>query len=99
MVRSHVGLGFEAGLGFGRGFHLGVELGPRRLQVLNRPQCSGLPEGLSSGHKGGCQSASVSGFHGHINLLAHCQGGLRNHLGQLQPGLGNNMVSFRFHAE
>ena len=48
---SIAGLGFKAGLGFSGGSSfrvgLGLGLGPRKLQVLNSHQGSGLPEGLS----------------------------------------------------
>ena len=48
---SSAGLGFQAGLGFGGGSQfglgLGLALGSRGLQALNRQQGNGLPEGLS----------------------------------------------------
>ena len=50
-------LGIEAGLGFGGGSRIGVRLqlglGPRRFQVPNPQQGSGLPKGLIEGTRDG----------------------------------------------
>ena len=44
---------------------------------------------------GGCLSGSVFGCQDHTRRWAPGRGGLRYPLGQLQPGLGNDMVSFQ----
>ena len=64
-----------------------VRVCPRRLQALIPHQSNCLPEGLSGVHKGGCWSGLVFEFQGQTNIWATLQGGLRNLLGQLQPGL------------
>ena len=92
---SPPGFGFEAGLGFSGGsrFGVGLGLGPRRLQARNPQQGSDLPEGLSGVQKGRCRSGSVFGGQGHTRRSAPGQGGPRIPLGQLQSGLGSDMLS------
>ena len=64
-----------------------VRVCPRRLQALTPHQSNCLPEGLSGVHKAGCRSGLVFEFQGQTNVWVTLQGGLRNPLGQLQPGL------------
>ena len=100
LFRSSIaGLGIVAGLGFGGGSRfgvgLGLVLGPRRLQAPNTQQGSSLPEDLNGWHKVGCWSGSVFSCKRDTRRWSTGRGGLWNPLGQLQPGLGNHMLSFQ----
>ena len=64
-----------------------VRVCPRRLQALTPHQSNCFPERLNGVHKGGCQSGLVFEFQGQTNVSVTLQGGHRNPLGQLQPGL------------
>ena len=95
---TSVGLAFQSGLGFGGGFlfevGLGLGIGPRRLQSPNPQHSSGLqrPEFRTQGWVPLRFSLWLPRPH---MSMGPGRGGLWNPLGQLQPGLGDNMVSFQ----
>ena len=95
---SIAGLGFREGLGFGGGSRfrvgLGLELGRRRFQAPNPQQGSGLPEGLSWGHKTVPVRIPLWLPRPHMLFLPRSRRPPESSR-ELQPGLGNDMVSFQ----
>ena len=58
--------------------------------MVNKNQCSWLPEGISGVHKGGCHAGLVFGFKGQTNVWATLWVGLRNPLVQMQWHYAND---------